>query len=68
VAHFFGLSGEDFYSGTSPPFFFAIYLQFFLKRGVDFYLDRFCGVPGVDLYSGMEQTRRVDLYEGGGVT
>jgi len=32
------------------------------KGGVDFYLDRFLGGPGVDLCSGMEQTRRVDLY------
>jgi len=41
-------------------------LEFPNKRVVDFYSDRFFFPgPGVDLYSGIEQTRRVDLYSGG---
>jgi len=53
----------DFYS-VSGQQFSALFLSFSLKEGVDFYLDRFFGVR-VDFYSGMEQTRMVDLYLGG---
>jgi len=60
VAHFFGSSGVDFYSGRIPKKICIFAFQ--TKGGVDFYLDRFLGGPGVDLCSGMEQTRRVDLY------
>jgi len=42
-------------------------LQISLKNVVDFYLDRFFGGPGVEFCSGMELTRMMDLYYGGGL-
>jgi len=64
VAHFFGPSGVDFYSGSGREFS-ALFHSISLKKRGDFYLDHFFGGSGVDFYSVMEQTRRVDLYWGG---
>jgi len=54
----------DFYSASSPPFF-AISLSNPLKRGGWTSILTLFGGSGVDFYSGLEQTRRVDLYWGG---
>jgi len=46
--------------------FLPFFLQFPLKKGGGLLFGPFFGGgPGVDLYSGKEQTRGVDLYEGG---
>jgi len=68
MAHFFWVLG----GWTSVRAVFkknsAFFTLFPNKKGLDFYLDRVFGGPGVDFYSGMEQTRKMDLYEGGEFT